>query len=69
MKFKDEIHTSTTIKFSFVDKLRVLIGCKVTLNVSVKTENVVGATETESRVTVEKVFKKETELGAYSAQA
>lgn len=69
MKFQDYVNTITIINFSFADRLRVLIGRKVTITVNVKTENVVGSTETESMVAVEKVLKKESRLGAYSTQS
>lgn len=63
MKFKDEVFTRTTIIFSFADKIRVLLGRKVTIAVNVKTENVVGATETESLAVVDKFIKPKRETG------
>lgn len=54
----DEICTRADIKFSFADRLRVLVGSKVTVSVNIKTQNVVGATETESRASVEKFWPK-----------
>jgi len=63
MKFNDEVCTRTTINFSFSDKIRILLGRKVTVCVDVKTENVVGATETESLAIVEKFRKPKHETG------
>lgn len=69
MNFKDEICTRTTINFSFADKVRILLGRKVTVSVNVKTENVVGDTETESIAAVEKFRKPKSETGGeYSGE-
>lgn len=63
MKFNDEVCTRTTINFSFADKIRILLGREVTVSVNVKTENVVGATETESLAVVDKFRKPKHETG------
>lgn len=63
MKFNDEVCTRTTINFSFADKIRVFLGRKVTVAVNVKTENIVGATETESYAVVDKLRKPKHETG------
>ena len=61
MKFNDEVCTRTTINFSFSDKIRILLGRKVTVCVDVKTENVVGEVETESHAVVYKFLKSKHE--------
>ena len=63
MKFNDEVCTRTTINFSFADKIRILLGRKATVAVNVKTENVVGATKTESLAVVERFRKPKIETG------
>lgn len=57
MKFEDELCSIITVKFSFLDKIRILFGRKVTVHVNIKTENVVGATETQSIASVEHFYK------------
>lgn len=62
--FKDEIVSRTTVTLSFADRLRVLIGGKITITVNTKTENEVGATQADSMVSVERVYKRPVQLGA-----
>ena len=68
--FKDEIVSRTTVTLSFADRLRVLIGGKITITVNTKTENEVGATQADSMVSVERVYKRPVQLcagiGAYN---
>lgn len=63
----DEIYTRTTVVFSFLDRIRILLGRKVTVCVDVKTENRVGETETESSVSVDKIMRgqNKSSFGAY----
>ena len=58
MKYKDEIITSTLIKISFMDRLRVLFGKTIHISIFTKTENLPGKVESESRVWVEKIMKQ-----------
>lgn len=61
--FNDEIVNRTTINFSFADRLRILVGRKTMVTVNIKTENVVGNTETESSVSVERFRTPRTQMG------
>lgn len=58
MKYKDEIITSTLIKISFMDRLRVLFGKTIHISIFTKTENLPGKVKSESRVWVEKIMKQ-----------
>jgi hypothetical protein len=62
--FNDEIVNRTTISFSFADRLRILVGRKVSVTVNIKTESVVGNTETESSVAVDRFRVPRVQIGA-----
>ncbi len=49
---KDAVHTSVDIHFDWKDRLKILFGWRVTLNVDTPTENVCGRTESASEVHV-----------------
>lgn len=60
---QDEIVNRTIISLSFTDRVRVLLGKKITLTVNIKTENVVGNTETKSSVCVDAIIPRKPQGG------
>lgn len=54
---KDALHTHVTVTVSFWDRLRILFGRKVFVDIDIECENVAGRTETKSVVWVE-AFRK-----------
>lgn len=64
-KFKDAIISEAEIRFSFLDKLRILCGKIAHVTAKTKTENVVGAVQPTSWTSwVEPIFPKKPEEGA-----
>jgi len=61
--YQDEIVNRTTINLSFTDRVRVLLGKKITLTVNIKTESVVGKTETTSSVSVDPLIPQKPQGG------
>lgn len=64
--FKDEVINNIQVNLSFADRLRVLIGRKITVSVHTKTENVVGNVEGSSTVSVARSYKPKI-TGGYAA--
>lgn len=60
--YSDGIISKVTVHLSFIDRLIVLMSGKVTINIHVKTENIVGKTETSSSVEVGDIFKAKSGL-------
>jgi len=66
--FQDEIRTRVSIYLSFMDKLRILFGCNLTLEVNTLCENVPGRLSTYSLVSVRRNRKRnlcQPELGGF----
>lgn len=58
MTFADGIVTTTTIRFDWRDRLRLLITGTVTVSTAVKTEHLIGVTENDyTHVYVKPVFE------------
>lgn len=60
--YSDGIISKVTINLYFIDRLILLISGKVTINIHVKTENIIGKTETSSSVEVGDIFKSKSGL-------
>ena len=57
-KYKDGIVTDTKVCLGWMDRIRVLLGKSINVYCNTQTENEVGAHVTESRVWIERVFKR-----------
>lgn len=64
--FKDEVFNNVVVTLSFADRLRVLLGRKIHVRVSTKTENLCGEVEGSSSVSVERIFPSKGQ-GGYAA--
>ncbi len=63
---KDQIHTSVEIVLSFKDKLRVLFGAPLFVEVYTSTENEVGRAKSRSKAHAGRLFRLRKGRGAYS---
>lgn len=59
----DEVVSHVDVRFGWVDRLRILLGRTAWIKVSVKTENVVGRTESESSAHVLPIFPRRNRPG------
>lgn len=55
---KDIAHTDITVQFGWLDWLRITFGRSVLITSRVKTENVIGRTESEASVHVRPIFPR-----------
>ena len=69
MVFKDEIITNTSINLSIMDRIRVLFGKTIRLEVRVKTENEIGRNETSSVARVDKFIKFKRKHAGYECSS
>lgn len=60
---QDEIVSHVDIRIGWLDRLRILFRGLVWLTVRVKTENVVGKTESDSSVNIKKIFPRKSMIG------
>ena len=54
----DEVVSNVDVNFGWMDRLRILVGRTAWIQVRVKTENIVGRTESESTVHVLPIFPR-----------
>ena len=55
--YNDAIYTTVEVHLSFVDKIRVLFGASLTVNVQNLTENQIGKHQGEAETKIGRVFK------------
>lgn len=63
---KDEVINNIVVSLSFADRLRVLVGRKIRVRVSTKTENLCGEVEGSSTVSVDRIYTPKRQ-GGYAA--